>query len=134
MSSGTADTNTRAGDITKFKIGDSPDFSPVVQELKYYESVFQPSIEVQAYIMETGMSDTNKVGPRGVLDSLPIRGGEEVLLSIEDNQESPNKLAFKGKIARMIQPTRMIESFGDIGAPIEYFKMNMSRKWIILYK
>jgi len=95
MSSGTADTNTRAGDITKFTIGDSPDFSAIVQELKYYESVFQPSTEVRVVILETGMTDTEKIGPRGVLDSLPIRGGEEVLLSIEDNQENPNKLSFK---------------------------------------
>ena len=133
MSSGTADTNTRAGDITKFKIGDSPDFSPVVQELKYYESVFQPSIEVQAYIMETGMTDTNKVGPRGVLDSLPIRGGEEVLLSIEDNQESPNKLAFKGNkslyVNRIsgIDPGTQKDIYTLEFCPREYLTNNQTR-------
>ena len=31
MSSGTADSNTRSGDITKFTIGGSSDFSPVAQ-------------------------------------------------------------------------------------------------------
>jgi len=133
MSSGTADTNTRAGDITKFTIGDSPDFSPVVQELKYYESVFQPSIEVQAYIMETGMTDTDKVGPRGVLDSLPIRGGEKVLLNIEDNQESPNKLVFKGNkslyVNRIsgIDPGTQKDIYTLEFCPREYLTNNQTR-------
>ena len=96
MSSGTVDTNTRAGDITKFTIGGSPDFAAVVQELYYYEDVFQPSIEVKAIIEETGLTDSEKIGARGILDALPIRGGEEVRLDIEDNQSTPNKLSFRG--------------------------------------
>ena len=92
MSSGTADTNTRAGDITKFTIGASPDFSPVAQIISYYEDITTPSIKVNVTIEETGLSDK---GPFGMLDNLPIRGGEEVILEIEDNQDPPNKLSFK---------------------------------------
>ena len=92
MSSGTADTATRAGNITKFTVGGSPDFSPVAQIISYYEDVTKPSIKVQVTIEETGLTDN---GPLGVLDSLPIRGGEEVILEIEDNQSKPNKLSFK---------------------------------------
>ena len=92
MSSGTADTNTRAGDITKFTIGASPDFSPVAQIISYYEDITTPSIKVNVTIEETGLSDK---GPFGMLDNLPIRGGEEVILEIEDNQDTPNKLSFK---------------------------------------
>ena len=94
MSSGTADSNTRSGDITKFTIGGSSDFSPVAQVISYYESVLEPSIKVNVTIMETGLTDK---GPFGMLDTLPIRGGEEVLLDIEDNQSTPNKLSFKKK-------------------------------------
>ena len=94
MSSGTADSNTRSGDITKFTIGGSSDFSPVAQVISYYESVLEPSIKVNVTIMETGLTDK---GPFGMLDTLPIRGGEEVLLEIEDNQSTPNKLSFKKK-------------------------------------
>ncbi len=91
---------TRAGDITKFLItgantGKSIDFSPIAQEIYYYEDVFQPSIEVKVTIMETGMTDKKSIGPFGVLDTLPIRGGERVNLDINDNQRSPNKLSFK---------------------------------------
>ena len=91
---------TRAGDITKFLItgantGKSIDFSPIAQEIYYYEDVFQPSIEVKVTVMETGMTDKKSIGPFGVLDTLPIRGGERVNLDINDNQRSPNKLSFK---------------------------------------
>ena len=54
MSSGTADTSTRAGDITKFTIGNSPDFSAVVQTVSYYEDILEPSIKVNVNIMEAG--------------------------------------------------------------------------------
>ena len=92
MSSGTVDSATRAGDITKFTVAGSPDFAPVAQMISYYENVLEPSVKVNVTIEETGLSDK---GPFGMLDSIPIRGGEEVILEIEDNQETPNKLKFK---------------------------------------
>ena len=96
----TANSATRAGDITKFLINSpdkskSIDFSAVVQDIFYYENVFNPSIEVRATIMETGLTDKKDIGPFGILDNLPVRGGEEVLLDIEDNQRVPNQLSFK---------------------------------------
>ena len=90
---------TRPGDITKFLItsptgSKSIDFSAVVQDIFYYENVFNPSIEVRATIMETGLTDKKDIGPFGILDTLPVRGGEEVLLDMNDNQRVSNQLSF----------------------------------------
>ena len=47
-----ANSSTRAGDITKFLIRNSADetknidLSAIVQEVSYYEDVFQPSVQI----------------------------------------------------------------------------------------
>ena len=87
-----ANSSTRAGDITKFLIRNSADetknidLSAIVQEVSYYEDVFQPSVQVKATILESGMTDKPDIGPFGILNTLPVRGGEPVILKIEDNQ------------------------------------------------
>ena len=130
MSSGTADSNTRSGDITKFTIGGSSDFSPVAQVISYYESVLEPSIKVNVTIMETGLTDK---GPFGMLDTLPIRGGEEVLLDIEDNQSTPNKLSFKKEKSLYvnsvsnIDPTTQKETYNMQFRPREFLANNQTR-------
>ena len=96
-----ANSSTRAGDITKFLIRNSADetknidLSAIVQEVSYYEDVFQPSVQVKATILESGMTDKPDIGPFGILNTLPVRGGEPVILKIEDNQDTPNELAFE---------------------------------------
>ena len=133
MSSGTADTNTRAGDITKFTIGGSPDFSPVVQDLRYFENVLESSIRVDVIIEETGLTDTEKIGARGVLNTLPIRGGEEVLLDIEDNQDEPNKLSFKREKSLYVNnvgnvdPGTQTDIYSMQFRPREYLANNQTR-------
>ena len=134
----TANNATRAGDITKFLIisadgSKSIDFSAVVQDIFYYESVFNPSIEVRTTIMETGLTDKGSIGPFGVLDSLPVRGGEEVLLDIEDNQRRPNKLSFKkhkslyvNKISN-IDPGTQKDVYSIELCPREYLANNQTR-------
>ena len=132
MSSGTADTATRSGDITKFTIGNSPDFSAVVQTVSYYEDILEPSIKVNVNIMEAGLSD-NKVG--GILDDpqKPIRGGEQVLLDIEDNQAVPNKLSFRKEkslyVNRVsnIDPSTQEEIYSMQFRPAEFFYNNQTR-------
>ena len=96
----TQNSATRAGDITKFLITGSDgkksiDLSAAAMQIYYYEDVFKPSIEVRATIFETGLTDNESIGPLGILDALPVRGGEKVLLDIEDNQRNVNKLSFK---------------------------------------
>ena len=78
---------SQQGNILDFTIsnkdtGKSADFSPAIVEYRYYESVLANSITAMAVVVETGNGPDNK----SQLDSLPIRGGEEAKIKIEDNQ------------------------------------------------
>ena len=77
---------TQSGNITNFQInsntgGGSVDLSAGVVDYRYYESVLSNSVSASAMIVETGNSDVG-----GVLDGLPVRGGERTHIKIEDNQ------------------------------------------------
>ena len=73
--------STRTGNIREFKIfqakdgGESIDASPAVTDIKYYENILSPSVNLTAVITETGESDKKSFGNKGMLDGLPIRGG-----------------------------------------------------------
>lgn len=97
---------TRAGKISRFQIfqakdgGESVDISAAVLELRYYENVLSNTISLTANIAEVGLIE-KKISkdvdyPTGILDILPIRGGEPVILEIQDNNNTPNKLKFSG--------------------------------------
>ena len=95
---------TRAGDIKKFQVfkaednsKDFVDFSAACVEFSYYEDVLSNSITATATIVETGLADSKSVEYKGSLDNLPIRGGEPVNLTIEDNQVNPTQLRFAGR-------------------------------------
>ena len=89
----------RAGTIRQFEIfqaqdgGESIDASPAVTDIKYYENVLSPSVNLTAIITETGESDKKSFGNKGMLDGLPIRGGNASEIIIEDHEG--NKLKFK---------------------------------------
>ncbi len=77
---------TQPGNITRFQInsntgGGSVDLSAGVVDYRYYESVLSNNVSATAMIVETGNSDVG-----GVLDGLPVRGGERTQIKIEDNQ------------------------------------------------
>ena len=101
----TQNSATLAGNITKFQIFKATDSSDVsvdmlgaCVELKYYESVLSNTISATAVIVETGFTDrTNEDGNpiMGIIDTLPVRGGEPVFLEFADAQPEPNKLSFK---------------------------------------
>ena len=107
-----------SGNITRFQIyqakngGDSIDMSPGTVELSYYESVLSNSISATARIVETGFSD-KRVGdstkPTGIIDTLPIRGGEQVILEFQDAQATPNKLSFKAEKSFYVNRVRGID-------------------------
>lgn len=109
---------TLSGNITRFQIyqakngGDSIDMSPGTVELSYYESVLSNSISATARIVETGFSD-KRVGdstkPTGIIDTLPIRGGEQVILEFQDAQATPNKLSFKAEKSFYVNRVRGID-------------------------
>ena len=91
--------STRTGNIREFKIfqakngGNSADASGVVVDIKYYENILSNTISLSAIITETGESQNKKLGNKGMLDGLPIRGGELATIVIEDHEG--NKLEFK---------------------------------------
>ena len=88
----------RAGNVEQFKIignkGNTIDLKAVEVEISYYENVLSSTASAVIVLTETGMTD--QLGAKGVLDELPIRGGEQVELIIEDAQDQPTKLSFTG--------------------------------------
>ena len=93
--------STRTGNIREFNIfqakdgGNSIDASEVVVDIKYYEDVLSNTVSLSAIITETGESDNKKMGNKGMLDGLPIRGGEPATIVLEDHDG--NKLSFKNE-------------------------------------
>ena len=111
---GTPNSDTRAGNVSKFIVhqaGDGAgkvniDLSPACVEFKYYESILSNSISASAVIVEAGLTDT-ALGSMSVLDGLPIRGGEQIDLVIEDNQSRPNSLHFTPKTGSELYVNRI---------------------------
>ena len=89
----TQNSPDQAANIIKFKIssnfGDGAiDMSGGVVDFYYYESVLSNHVTTTLTIMETGFETDSKGKPKasqGLIDSLPIRGGERVDFTIEDN-------------------------------------------------
>ena len=89
--------SAREGNITEFVIsqakdnGESIDISEILVDIKYYEDVLSNTISLNVIIEEVGGSNT--IGNRGILDGLPVRGGEPCDIVIEDHDG--NVLKFK---------------------------------------
>jgi len=88
------------GNIQKFKIssnvsGNALDLSGGVVEFRYFENVLSNNVTATAVIVDSGYkSEGDKIrAAKGVLDSLPVRGGERTDITVEDN--GGNKLTFK---------------------------------------
>tara|TARA_B100001113_G_scaffold211741_1_gene173739 strand:+ start:408 stop:1775 length:1368 start_codon:yes stop_codon:yes gene_type:complete len=92
-------SSSLSGDIRQFDIfqakdgGKSIDASGGVVDIKYYEDILSNSVSLSAVIVETGESDDKKLGNVGILDGLPIRGGEPSHIVIADHDN--NVLKFK---------------------------------------
>ena len=91
--------STRTGNIREFKIfqakngGIEADASAVTVDIKYYENILSNAVTLSAIITESGESEIKELGNKGMLDGLPIRGGEPATVVIEDHDG--NKLEFK---------------------------------------
>ena len=92
--------DTRVGNIQKFELrqaksgGAKIDIDGAVVDLKYYESVLSNTVSLTTIITETGSTDSDKIGEKGILDGLPVRGGEPAEIVIEDHKGG--KLSFTG--------------------------------------
>ena len=90
--------STRTGNIREFKIfqangGNSVEVEAAAVDIKYYEDILSNSVSLTVIITESGDSNNKKFGSRGILDGLPIRGGEAANIIIVDHDG--NKLEFK---------------------------------------
>lgn len=90
---------TSAANINKLTIssntgGGAVDISAITPEISYYESVLSNTITATMVVAETGYESkgNSSISTQGLLDGLPIRGGERVDIDIEDQQG--NKLSF----------------------------------------
>ena len=93
-------SSTAAANINKLTIssntdGEVVDISAITPEISYYESVLSNTITATLVVAESGYESKGKdtLATQGLLDGLPIRGGERVDVDIEDQQG--NKLSFK---------------------------------------
>jgi len=102
--------NTEKGNITKFKITAanrdvSADMQPIV--FSYYENIFNPTVKITADFMESGNLAENTI-----LDGLPIRSGEKVEVSFEDNQSrrggENNIISFEGETSLRVDQVRNV--------------------------
>ena len=91
--------STREGNIREFVLhqakdgGNSIDASGAAVDIKYYEDVLSNTVSLSAIMTESGESDNKKMGNKGILDGLPVRGGEPATIVIEDHDG--HKLSFK---------------------------------------
>lgn len=129
--------STRAGNITKFDIQStdgtkSIDISAGVVELNYYENILSNSVSMTATVVDTGFTDS-ELGNVGIVDGLPLRGGELSDIVVEDSQQTPNKLTFKKDNSlyinrvRDIDPGTQKDLYSIDFAPREYFVNEQSR-------
>jgi len=96
----TQNSPDQAANIIKLKIssnfGDGAiDISGGVVDFQYYESVLSNHITCTIAVMETGFEMDKSGKPKaskGIIDSLPIRGGERVDIIMEDNYGNELKI------------------------------------------
>ena len=104
--------STQTGNIKEFKIfqakdgGNMIDASGVVSDIKYYEDVLSNSVSLSVVITESGESDNAKMGNKGILNGLPVRGGEPSTIILEDHDG--NKLSFKDDTKLYVNRVRNI--------------------------
>lgn len=84
--------NTGAGNIKKFQVtnnrtGNSVDLSAGIVEYSFYENVLSNNITARAIVVETGNQDQG--AQDSTIDGLPIRGGEKVVIEVEDATQQP---------------------------------------------
>ena len=130
---------TRAGSIGAFILqsadgSKSVDISPGIVELNYYENILSNSVSMSTTVIDTGFTDSD-VGNNGIVDGLPIRGGERAYILLEDNQPEPNKLEFKTNNdnslyvnrVRDIDPGTQQDLYSIDYVPREHFANEQSR-------
>ena len=128
--------STRTGNIREFKIfeakqgGKFIDAAAGIVDIKYYEDILSNNISLNVIVTETGESN-GSVGNKGMLDELPIRGGNKAHIIIEDHDGG--KLEFKGDTGlyvnriRNVMPGTQKDVYALDFAPREFFANEQCR-------
>ena len=128
--------STRTGNIREFKIfeakqgGQIVDAAGAIVDIKYYENILSNTTSLNVIVAETGVSDSS-IGNKGMLDGLPIRGGNKAHIIIEDHEGE--KLEFKGESGlyvnriRNVIPGTQKDVYSLDFAPRELFANDQSR-------
>jgi len=115
--------------ILRFQItsnkGNSYDITPGVAEFSYYESVLSNTVTATISFVETGNASNGNRGVAigGLLDNLPIRGGERTDITIEDNYGYKLKFdngLYVNRVRNAIPDTQKDVYFIDLASK-EYF-------------
>ena len=122
---------TQPGNITSFQInsntgGGAVDLSAGVVDYRYYESVLSNHISSTAVIIETGNNGLPN-GAGGVLDGLPVRGGERTQIKVEDNQGGELNVPLYVNRARDAAPGTQQDLYVLDFASKEYFANTQTR-------
>ena len=128
--------STRTGNIREFKIfeakqgGKFIDAAAGIVDIKYYEDILSNNISLNVIVTETGESN-GSIGNKGMLDALPIRGGNKAHIIIEDHEGE--KLEFKGDSGlyvnriRNVMPGTQKDVYSLDFAPREFFANEQCR-------
>ena len=128
--------STRTGKIREFKIfeakqgGKFIDAAAGIVDIKYYENILSNTISLNVIVTETGESD-GSIGNKGMLDELPIRGGNKAHIIIEDHDGGT--LEFKGDTGlyvnrvRNVLPGTQKDVYSLDFAPREFFANEQCR-------
>ena len=125
-------TNNKAlnqsGNINKFAIGphstnDAFDIGPLCVDFRYYENVLSNNVSATATIVDTG--SMKKKG--GIIDGLPIRGGERTDIILSDNLENELKFELYVNRLRNVNPETTKDTFFIDLASKEYFTNEQTR-------
>jgi len=86
-------------DIKKFIVfptdgGKERDIAGSIVQLNYYENILSNSITMSVVVADSGGLEFEKKNMIGLLDGIPIRGGERVVIEFSDNQDTKNTLSF----------------------------------------
>ena len=117
--------------ITSNTGGGAVDISGVVPEFSYYESVLSNVITASMVVSETGFEakKNETIATRGLLDGLPIRGGERVDVELTDLND--NKLKFSQGLyvnrARNATPGTQSDTYFIDLCSKEYFANEQTR-------
>jgi len=117
--------NTRAGNIRKFEIFSSlstgsMDIRAGITELSYFEDVSKNTVTMTIQVTEAGLG-----GNKGIVDNLPIRGGEKAEIVFSDAEGRERK--FKGDNALYVNRVRSLTKGTQIDS---YFIDFCSREFL----